>query len=51
MAEAIGISKSSVARQKKGIERRNQYPESHLWKSAEGSAWLKLMVCGTILIY
>lgn len=51
MASAIGISKSSVARQKKGIERRNQYPESHLWESAEGSAWLKLMVCGTIFFF
>ncbi|MEM9214709.1 MAG: DUF6399 domain-containing protein [Cyanobacteria bacterium P01_F01_bin.150] len=51
MAEAIGISKSSVARQKKGIERRNQYPESHLWESTEGSAWLKLMVCGTIFFF
>ena len=51
MSSAIGISKSSVARQQKGIERRNQYPESHLWESAEGSAWLKLMVCGTIFFF
>ena len=48
MAEAIGISKSSVARHQKGIERRNQYEASHLWESEAGSEWLKKMVCGTI---
>ncbi|MEM8643228.1 MAG: DUF6399 domain-containing protein [Cyanobacteria bacterium P01_G01_bin.54] len=48
MAEAIGISKSSVARHQKGIERRNQYEASHLWESEAGSVWLKQMVCGTI---
>ena len=48
MAEAIGISKSSVARQQKGIERRNQYEASHLWESEAGSVWLIQMVCGTI---
>ena len=51
IAKAIGISKSSVARHQKGIERRNQYAESHLWESREGSAWLKRMVCGTIFFF
>jgi len=51
IATLIGISKSSVARQQKAIERRNQYPESHLWESPEGSAWLKRMVCGTIFFF
>lgn len=51
IAAAIGISKSSVARHQKGIERRNQYPESHLWERPEGSAWLKRLVCGTIFFF
>ncbi|NEP53575.1 MAG: DNA-binding protein [Moorea sp. SIO3C2] len=51
MASAIGISKSSVARHQKGIERRNQYEASHLWESEAGSVWLKQMVCGTIFYF
>jgi transposase len=36
IAEATGFSKSSVHRHLKAKERRNQYPESHLWETKEG---------------
>ncbi|MEM8807177.1 MAG: DUF6399 domain-containing protein [Cyanobacteria bacterium P01_G01_bin.38] len=51
IARATGMSKSSVHRHQKGIERRNQYPESEFWESEAGSAWLKLLVFGSIFFF
>jgi hypothetical protein len=51
IASATGISKSSVQRHQKGIERRNQYPESEWWETEAGSAWLKLLVLGSIFFF
>ena len=48
ISAAIGISKSSVHRHQQAIARRNQYPESELWETATGSAWLLRMVVGVI---
>jgi hypothetical protein len=51
IASATGISKSSVQRQQQGIQRRNQYPESEWWETQAGSAWLKLLVLGSIFFF
>jgi hypothetical protein len=51
IASATGISKSSVQRHQQGIERRNQYPESEWWETEAGSAWLKLLVLGSIFFF
>jgi hypothetical protein len=51
MAEALGISKSSVHRHQQGILRRQQYPESEWWETSVGSGWLKLMVLGVVYYF
>jgi hypothetical protein len=51
IASATGISKSSVQRHQQGIQRRNQYPESEWWETDAGSAWLKLLVLGSIFFF
>jgi hypothetical protein len=51
IASATGISKSSVQRHQQGIKRRNQYPESEWWETEAGSAWLKLLVLGSIFFF
>jgi hypothetical protein len=51
IASAIGISKSSVHRHHQAIGRRNQYPESEWWETEAGSAWLKLLVVGSIFFF
>jgi len=51
IASATGISKSSVHRHQQAIERRNQYPESEWWETEAGSAWLKLLVVGSIFFF
>lgn len=49
LAEATGFSKSSVHRHLKAQRRRNQYPESPLWETPEGQAWLSRLVVATLL--
>jgi Family of unknown function (DUF6399)/IclR helix-turn-helix domain len=51
IAAATGIPKSSVHRHLRLINRRQQYPESYLWETAEGSAWLRLLVFGAIYCF
>jgi Family of unknown function (DUF6399)/IclR helix-turn-helix domain len=48
IAAATGIPKSSVHRHLRIIDRRQQYPESYLWETTEGAAWLRLLVFGAI---
>ena len=48
IAVTTGISKSSVHRHRKAIERRNQYPESSFWETAAGSEWLSRLVFGLV---
>ena len=47
-ATTLGISKSSVHRHHQAIARRNQHPESGLWETAAGTAWLLRLVVGVI---
>lgn len=51
IARATGMTKSSVHRHQQAIARRNQYPESEFWESEAGSAWLKLLVFGSIFFF
>jgi hypothetical protein len=51
MADSIGLSKSSVHRHCQAIARRNQHPESGLWESAVGSAWLKRLILAAIFVF
>ncbi len=45
------IPKSSTHRQKKRIEKRNIYSESHLWETAEGQKFMHRLVIATILVF
>ncbi len=45
------IPKSSVHRAVKKIEERNLYPESHLWETEEGQAWLARLILSIIFIF
>lgn len=51
IAQALGVSKSSVHRHQQAMARRNQYPESKLWESQAGAEWLKRLVNATLLIF
>lgn len=51
IAVTTGMSKSSVHRHRKAIERRNQYPESSLWETAAGSQWLSRLVFGIVYYF
>jgi hypothetical protein len=51
IATATGIPKSSVHRHQQAIERRHQHPESGWWETEAGSAWLKLLVVGSIFFF
>jgi len=45
------IPKSSVHRHKRKIERRNIYPESHLWETEEGVKFIHRLVIAAILVF
>src|SRR5438552_1443220 len=45
-----GFSNSSVHRVKQALERRDGYPESWLWESAEGHGWLLRLVVATLSV-
>jgi Family of unknown function (DUF6399) len=51
LGKAIGISKSSLYRHRKGLSRAAKHPESSWWTSEAGSAWLKLLVYGIIYYF
>src|SRR4029434_2221368 len=51
VAQCTGFSKSSVHRLKQAIERRDGYPESWLWETAEGHGWLLRLVVATLYIF
>ncbi|HEY9527561.1 MAG TPA: hypothetical protein VIR02_10785, partial [Anaerolineales bacterium] len=51
VAQCTGFSKSSVHRLKQAIERRDSYPESWLWETAEGHGWLLRLVVATLYIF
>jgi hypothetical protein len=51
VAHQTGFSKSSVHRLKQAMERRDGYPESWLWETAEGHGWLLRLVVATLYIF
>jgi Family of unknown function (DUF6399)/IclR helix-turn-helix domain len=51
LAQALGMSKSSVHRHQQAMQRRQQHPESALWESPAGAAWLKLLVLATVFVF
>ena len=48
IAKATGQSKDRVARSLAVLSRRDQFPESHLWETEEGQAWLHRLVLATV---
>jgi hypothetical protein len=48
IAEVTGLSKDAVSRSLKSLKKRNQHPESLLWETEEGQAWLNRMFCATL---
>jgi Family of unknown function (DUF6399)/Stage III sporulation protein D len=48
IAQAIGVSKSSVHRHQQAISDRNQYPESALWETEVGHQWLIRLVLAVL---
>jgi len=51
IAQATGMSKSSVHRHQQAMKRRHQHPESGLWESPVGAQWLKRLVVATIFVF
>jgi Family of unknown function (DUF6399) len=51
LAPRVNRSKSSVHRHIKAQARRNQHPESALWETEAGEAWLKLLIVSTLLTF
>jgi DNA-binding IclR family transcriptional regulator len=48
LADRTGLSKSSVHRHLQAMDRRDRYPESWLWETPEGRAWLIRLVGATL---
>jgi hypothetical protein len=51
LAARTGLSKSSVHRHLQAIDRRDRYPESSLWETEAGRAWLSRLVVATLLVF
>src|SRR5215510_10509658 len=51
LADHTGLSKSSVHRHLQAIERRDRYPESSLWETEAGRAWLIRLVVATLFVF
>src|SRR5918912_1203764 len=51
LADRIGLSKSSVHRHLQAIDRRDRYPESSLWETEPGRAWLIRLVVATLFVF
>src|SRR5215813_12551066 len=51
LADRIGLSKSSVHRHLQAMDRRDRYPESSLWETAPGRAWLIRLVAATLFVF
>lgn len=48
MAVLVNRSKSSVHRHQQAQARRNRHPESALWETEAGEAWLKLLIVAVL---
>src|SRR5215471_15295993 len=51
LAERTGLSKSSVHRHLQASKRRDRYPESSLWETEAGRAWLIRLMVATLLVF
>lgn len=51
LADRTGLSKSSGHRHLQAIERRDRYPESSLWQTEAGRAWLIRLSVATLLVF
>jgi hypothetical protein len=51
LADLINRPKSSVHRHLQAQERRDLHPESSLWESPEGYAWLRILVFATLYVF
>src|ERR671925_738298 len=51
LADRTGLSKSSVHRHLQAVDRRDRYPESSLWETPAGHAWLIRLVVATLLVF
>ena len=51
VANATGLTISSVYRHQQASARRNQHPESWWWETPVGSQWLKVLVLGVVYYF
>jgi IclR helix-turn-helix domain len=51
IAQQTGLSKSRAHRLTQAMERRNNYPESWLWETADGRQWLMRLVVATLYTF
>src|SRR5499427_5380903 len=51
LARHTGLSKSSVHRHLQAIDRRDRSPESSLWETEAGRAWLSRLVVATLFVF
>ncbi len=51
LAERTRLSKSSVHRHLQAINRRDRYPESSLWETEAGRAWLLRLVVAALFVF
>lgn len=51
IAQATGLSKSSVGRSVQSQAKRDKHPESHLWETEAGQSWLHLLVIAMLYIF
>src|ERR671939_1746832 len=51
LADRIGLSKSSVHRHLQAMDRRDRSPESSLWETEPGRAWLLRLVVATLFVF
>src|ERR671936_1403039 len=51
LADRTGLSKSSVHRHLQAMDRRDRYPESSLWETEAGRAWLIRLVVATLFVF
>src|SRR6516162_9073261 len=51
LADCTGLSKSSVHRHLQAMDRRDRYPESSLWETEAGRAWLIRLMVATLFVF
>src|SRR5499426_2844694 len=51
LADRTGLSTSSVHRHLQALDRRDRHPESALWETEAGRAWLIRLIVATLLVF